>query len=81
MVNLLKLLKWKVRHNDCDLDYVQIAKYLNVDNRIAEEYIQYLYRKHYIKKWFDIKCPACGHYTRTAETELKKKSLISIWLC
>ena len=32
MANLLKLLKWKARHNDCDLDYVQIAKYLNVDN-------------------------------------------------
>lgn len=72
MANLLKLLKWKARHNDCDLDYVQIAKYLNVDNRIAEEYIQYLHRKHYIKKWFDIKCPSCGHYTRTDETELKK---------
>ena len=25
MANLLKLLKWKARHNDCDLDYVQIS--------------------------------------------------------
>ena len=78
---VLKYLIWKLEHNDDSLDYIQIAKYMNIDHREAEKVIDYLHRKHYLTMWYNIKCPECGHYTEISEQDEKEKYRCSYWEC
>lgn len=61
---LKELLDWKQKHNDLILDYVQVAKYLGIDNRSAEDIVEALHRKHYLMPSFYIHCDECGEVVK-----------------
>lgn len=81
MKKVLKYLNWKLEHCDEELDYIQIAKYLDIDNRRAEEILEYLHKKDYLIKWYSIKCPECGHYSEVSEKDEVHKCHCTYWDC
>lgn len=77
--NVQRFLNWKIERNDDSIDYIQIAKYLNIDHRSSEDIIRNLYENQFLIKWYSIKCPECGHYTEMAEDE--ETNSCSCWEC
>jgi len=55
--------QWKLEHNDDNIDYIQVSKYLKIGNREAESVLNELYEKEYLLLFISVKCLECGKYT------------------
>lgn len=69
---VMNYLNWKLEHNDEDIDYIQIAKYLKIGNRDAEKILDDLYENKYVIMSYSICCPKCGHYIEVDDKNLKE---------
>ena len=59
---LLGLLRWKLKREIDSIDYIEVSKYLKVDNRIAEEMLYEMFKDHYLNLRIDTLCNECKTY-------------------
>ena len=72
---VLKYLNWRYKHNQCEINNVQIAKALDIEDDAAKNIIEELHRKSLLLKYYRIQCPYCSQYTEVPE---KSASLIPL---
>lgn len=52
-------LTWRVKHNELEITYIQIANYLNIDNRRAEDILQRMVENEFVNRYIQFKCIKC----------------------
>ena len=56
---MIAYLKWRVKHNNLEITYIQIAKYLEIDNRKAEDILKTMVESDFVNQYIQFRCIKC----------------------